>query len=129
MFIVQQKSLRVNDLNAEVYWADEDEYTDRETVNLAIEEDECDSQRDLDAGVHDFLIEDNQTLHHKKKQRLMINKAKKVLAVAQKCKRYVTQQMIYTNHCTNIVTDRLLIMNVMNRFEFRLFKSEFFSQI
>ena len=57
----------------------------------------------------------------------MTDEAKKALAVAQKCKRYVTQQMICTNYCTNIVTDRLLIMNVMDRFEFRLFKSEFFN--
>ena len=57
----------------------------------------------------------------------MINKAKKALAVAQKCKKYVTQQIIYTNYYTNIVTDRLLVTNVMNRFKFRLFKSEFFS--
>ena len=57
----------------------------------------------------------------------MINKAKKALAVTQKCKRYVTQQMIYTNYCINIVTDRLLVMNIMDRFKFRLFKSEFFN--
>ena len=43
MFIVQQKSLKVNNLNVEVYWADEDEYTSKKTVNLIIKEDECDS--------------------------------------------------------------------------------------
>ena len=47
-----------------------------------IKEDKYNCQRDLNAEVYNFLIEDNQTLHHKKKQRLIINEAKKVLAVA-----------------------------------------------
>ena len=37
---MQQKLLKVNDLNAKVYQTDKDEYTDRETVNLTIKEDE-----------------------------------------------------------------------------------------
>ena len=57
----------------------------------------------------------------------MTDKAKKVLAVTQKYKRYITQQMIYINYYINIITDRLLVINIMNRFKFRLFKSEFFS--
>ena len=57
----------------------------------------------------------------------MTDKAKKALAIIQKCKRYVIQQIIYANHYTNIITNRLLVMNIMNRFKFRLFKSEFFS--
>ena len=40
---MQQKLLRVNDLNAKVYQTDKDEYTNRETVNLIIKEDKCDS--------------------------------------------------------------------------------------
>ena len=59
----------------------------------------------------------------------MINKVKKALIIAQKCKKYITQQMIYINYCTSIITDKLLITNIMNKFKFRLFKSEFFSQI
>ena len=43
MFIVQQKLLKVNDLNVEVYWADKDEYTDIEAVNLIIKEDKYNS--------------------------------------------------------------------------------------
>ena len=43
VFIVQQKLLRVNDLNVKVYQTDKDKYTDRKTVNLMIKKDEYNS--------------------------------------------------------------------------------------
>ena len=42
-FIVQQKLLKVNDLNAKVYWMNKDDYTDRKTADMIIKEDECNS--------------------------------------------------------------------------------------
>jgi alpha-glucosidase (family GH31 glycosyl hydrolase) len=85
-FVAKQELLGVDDPNNEVYWTDMDEYNAKETEDHDFGEEDCDETPDIQAGIRDFLVEDNVIIDSKKRRNLTPEEAKKAMAAAQKRK-------------------------------------------